>query len=51
MNHKKTAAIVSSFVSKEHKDILSSLIKDLGLSVLGIDYCTPKPFTNNIEIH
>ena len=47
MDHKKTIAIVSRFVSKGHADVLSGLIRDLDLSVLGIEYLAPKPNSIN----
>lgn len=47
MDHKRATAIVSNFVSKGHTDALSSLIRDLDLSVLGIEYIAPK--TNPIN--
>ena len=47
MDHKRATAIVSNFVSKGHADVLSGLIRDLDLSVLGIEYIAPK--TNHIN--
>jgi hypothetical protein len=49
MNHKKTTAIVSNFVSKGHADVLYGLIQDLDLSVLGIEYRAPCPYSINHE--
>ena len=47
MDLKKTIATVSRFVSKDHADVLSGLIRDLDLSVLGIEYHAPKPYSIN----
>lgn len=49
MDQKKTTAIVSNFVSKDHTDVLSGLIQDLDLSVLGIEYLAPNPNFINLK--
>lgn len=48
MNYNKTTKLTSKYVSTEHLPIISGLIEDLGLSVIGIEYT---PTNRHIELN